>query len=202
MEWLPSLFAAHPLDLKAGLDRIVQSEIQQVHLDCMDGHFVPNITFGPSVIKAVKDYVPQLFRDVHLMLVHPEDFIEKYIESGAQRIFIHLEIDSISLKNSVEILQKSKIEWGFAIKPETPVSYLEVYSDWIVRTSRLLVMSVHPGFSGQTFIPQTYGRIQFIRKLFPTLELCVDGGVTPAIADNLADLGVESCVRGSNFFKG
>lgn len=201
MEWLPSLFAAHPLDLKAGLDRIVQSGIQQVHLDCMDGHFVPNITFGPSIIKGVKDYAPQLFRDVHLMLSHPEDFIEKYIESGAQRIYIHIEIDSISLKNSIKILQESKIEWGFAINPETPVTHLEAYSNWIQQTNRLLVMSVHPGFSGQTFIPQTYERIQFIRKVFPVLELCVDGGVTPAIANNLAKLGVASCVRGSNFFR-
>ena len=201
MEWLPSLFAAHPLDLKAGLDRIIQSGIPQVHLDCMDGHFVPNITFGPSIIKAVKDYAPQLFRDVHLMLAHPEDFIETYIESGAQRIFIHIEIDSISLENSVKILQQSKIEWGFAINPETLVTCLEAYSNWIAQTQRLLVMSVHPGFSGQTFIPQTYERIPFIKKSFPALELCVDGGVMPAIANNLAQLGVTSCVRGSNFFK-
>jgi len=200
MECLPSLFAAHPLDLKSGLDRVVQAGLKQVHLDCMDGHFVPNITFGPSVIKAVKEYAPQLFRDVHFMLAHPENFIERYIESGAQRIFIHLEINTVSLNNSVEMLQKSKIEWGFAINPETPVTYLEAYSDWIVKTQRLLVMSVHPGFSGQVFIPQTYERIQAIRKAFPTLDLCVDGGVTPAIANNLAKLGVGSCVRGSNFF--
>ena len=201
MEWLPSLFAAHPLDLKAGLDRILQSGIQQVHLDCMDGHFVPNITFGPSVIKAVKDYAPQLFRDVHLMLSRPEDFIEAYIESGAQRIFIPVEIHSTSLKNSVKILQKSKIEWGVGINPETPVTCLESYSNWIQQTNRLLIMSVHPGFSGQTFISQTYKRIPLIRELFPSLELCVDGGITPAIADNLKRLGVASCVRGSNFFR-
>ena len=201
MEWLPSLFAAYPLDLKAGLDRVIQSGVQQVHLDCMDGHFVPNITFGPSVVKAVKEYAPQLFRDVHLMLAHPEDFIETYIESGAQRIFIHVEIDPVSLKNSIKILQESKIEWGFAINPETPVTCLEAYSNWIQRTNHLLVMSVYPGFSGQTFIPQTYERIQFIKKSFPVLELCVDGGVTPAIANNLAKLGVASCVRGSSFFR-
>lgn len=201
MEWLPSLFAAHPLDLKAGLDRIVQAGIQQVHLDCMDGHFVSNITFGPNIIKAVKDYVPQVFRDIHLMLSHPENFIEKYIESGAQRVFVHIEIAPKALKTSVEILQKSKIEWGLAINPETPVTCLEAYSNWIKRTKRLLVMSVHPGFSGQTFIPQTYERIQAIRKIFPILELCVDGGITPIIADNLKQLGVTSCVRGSNFFK-
>ncbi len=201
MEWFPSLFAAHPLDLKAGLDRIIQAGIRQVHLDCMDGHFVPNITFGPSVIKAVRNYAPQLFRSVHLMLVRPEDFIEKYIESGAQRIFIHIEIDSNSLVDSVKILQASKIEWGFAINPRTSVACLEAYLRWVEQTSRLLIMSVSPGFSGQAFMPQTYKRIQAIKKLFPTLKLCVDGGITLAIADNLAKLGVASCVRGSDFFK-
>ena len=201
MEWAPSLFAAHPLDLKTGLDRIVQAGLNHVHLDCMDGHFVPNITFGPSVIKAVKNYVPRLFRDVHLMLAQPEDFIEKYIEAGAQRLFIHIEINSKSLRNSIEMLLKSKIEWGIAINPETSIACLEAYSDWILQTKCLLVMSVHPGFSGQAFIPQTYERIQEIRKVFPALEICVDGGVTPVIASNLEQLGVASCVRGSNFFK-
>ena len=101
----------------------------------------------------------------------------------------------------MEILQKSKIEWGFAINPETPVACLDTYVDCINHARRLLVMSVHPGFSGQVFIPQTYERIQAIRKAFPSLELCVDGGVTPTVADNLAELGVVSCVRGSDFFK-
>ena len=202
MECLPSLFAAHPLDLKAGLDSILQSGLQQVHLDCMDGHFVPNISFGPHIIKAVKNYVPQLFRDVHLMLSRPEDFIETYIESGAQRIFIHLEIDRISLKNSIKILQKNNtVSWGFAINPETSVTCLDAYADWINQTRRLLVMSVHPGFSGQMFMPQTYERVRIIRKIFPKIELCVDGGITSGIADNLEQLGVTSCVRGSNFFK-
>lgn len=201
MEWLPSLFAAHPLNLKEGLDLIVNANIQQVHLDCMDGHFVPNITFGPGVIKAVKQYTPHLFRDVHLMLSHPENFIESYIANGAQRVYVHLEIDSNSLNKSIEILKKSKCLWGFAINPETPISLLKVYLHEVEQIDRLLVMSVHPGFSGQTFIPETYDRIQEIRQLFPKLDLCVDGGITPNIAENLSQLGVSSCVRGSNFFK-
>ncbi len=200
MEYIPSLLAAHPLKLQEGLDYIIKSGLKQVHLDCMDGHFVPNIAFGPAVVNAVRKYAPQLFRDVHLMLSHPEDFIEKYVVSGAQRIFIHLELEKKSLESSIEILKKSKVLWGIAINPETPITYLESYLDYGFEIDRLLVMSVQPGFSGQKFLSKTYERVQAIKKRFPMLKLCVDGGITPVIANNLREMGVCGCIEGSSFF--
>lgn len=201
MEWLPSLLAANPLDFEAGLSKIEQAHLQQVHLDIMDGHFVPNISFGPAVVKMVSQKHPNLFRDVHLMLSHPENFIQKFIDVGAQRIFVHVEIKVKSLEKSFEILSNNKILWGLAINPETPISMLEKYKHLFLNMDRLLIMSVHPGFSGQTFIKDTVQRIKVLKNLYPTLSLCLDGGINKPLAEQLSPLGVNNFVAGSSFFE-
>ena len=201
MEWLPSILAADPLKLSAGLDKVVDRSLRSIHLDIMDGHFVPNISFGPSVVKAVKMRNPDLFRDVHLMLDQPEKFITKFIESGAQRIFIHCEISKDSFLKSLNLLEDSSIEWGLAINPDTPVDFLAQHRQWVEKMNRLLMMSVFPGFSGQSFIESTFERVKDVRKFFPDLEICVDGGVNETIANQLSELGISHFVVGSNFFK-
>lgn len=201
MEWLPSLLAANPLDFESGLKKIENTGIKQVHLDIMDGHFVPNISFGPAVVKMVMQTHPNLFRDVHLMLSHPEDFIQKFVDVGAQRIFIHLEINQKSLEKSVELLQQSKIPWGLAINPETPLSSLKAYRSILPSMDRLLIMSVHPGFSGQTFIEDTFQRVRDLRTTYPNLTLCLDGGINEQLAQKLLRLGINNFVVGSSFFR-
>lgn len=201
MEWLPSLLAANPLDFEAGLNKIEQANLQQVHLDIMDGHFVPNISFGPAVVKMVAQKHPNLFRDVHLMLSHPEDFIQKFIDVGAQRIFIHIEIAPQSLEKSLEILSQNKILWGLAINPETPISTLEKYKHLFSNMDRLLMMSVHPGFSGQSFIKDTFQRVKDLKNLYPTLALCLDGGINKLLAEELVLLGVNNFVVGASFYE-
>jgi ribulose-phosphate 3-epimerase len=201
MEWLPSLFAANPLYLGNALHQIATEGYTSVHIDVMDGHFVPNISLGLPVIAAIRAETPTLFRDVHLMLAHPEHFIDACIRQGAQRIFIPIEIDANALQASLHTLRASTIEWGFAINPETPLSALLAHKDAMMQSHRLLVMSVHPGFSGQTFIEATYERIRAIREQFPQLPLCVDGGIRPNIAERLAQCGVTSCVIGSYCFQ-
>lgn len=200
IKWYPSLLAADPLHLADGLKKIEQAQIHQVHLDIMDGHFVPNITLGPAIVAAVRKYSPQLFRDVHLMLSQPENFIPTFIENGAQNIFIHVEIAPKSLEKSIELLQKYDISWGFAINPETPTDQLQHYSMLLKETPKLLVMSVHPGFCGQSFVPNTWDRVQQLRQAFPTLELCLDGGVDDTIARRFMAVGVSNFVAGSHFF--
>lgn len=201
MEWLPSLLAANPLDFEAGLIKIEQADCGRVHLDIMDGHFVPNISFGPAVVKMVSQKHPNLFRDVHLMLSHPEDFIKKFIDVGAQRIFVHVEIEAEALEKSLEILSKNKVQWGLAINPETPVSTLEKYKHLFPGMNRLLVMSVHPGFSGQSFINDTFQRVKDLKNLYPTVQLCLDGGINKSLAEQLALLGVNNFVVGASFFE-
>ena len=144
---------------------------------------------------------PNLFRDVHLMLSKPEDFIQKFIDVGAQRIFIHVEIAPPSLEKSLEILSQNKILWGLAINPETPIAALEKYKKLFSSMDRLLVMSVHPGFSGQSFIKDTYQRIKDLKKLYPTVSLCLDGGINKLLAEQLAPLGVNNFVVGASFYE-
>ncbi len=201
MEWLPSLLAANPLNFESGLDKIEKANLKQVHLDIMDGHFVPNISFGPSVVQKIAKTHPTLFRDVHLMLSDPENFIQKFIDAGAQRIFIHLEIKTKSLEKSLELLQENKILWGFAINPETSLTYLENYKYILPKMNRLLVMSVHPGFSGQNFIVNSFERIKKLRENYPQLDLCLDGGINESLAQKLTSLGVNNFVIGSYFFQ-
>lgn len=202
VEWLPSLFAADPLNLSAGMDKIVNSNLNSVHLDIMDGHFVRNFSLGLNVVSAVKERYPNVFRDVHLMLQHPEDFIQKFIQAGAQRIFIHCEVPRKSLEESIDLLKESGIEWGIAINPETPLLILQSYSYHvpIMDMHRVLLMSVCPGLSGQPFIKDTVNRVRGLHKYFPQLEICVDGGINETIAQSLTKLGAFHFVVGSSFF--
>ncbi len=201
-EIIPSLFAADPLHYCEALKAVERFGCRRIHLDIMDGHFVPNISFGASVVAAVAKECPQLFREVHLMVQNPQQHFEAFIKkSGAQRLFIHIELAPEVLEETVRCLQSKAVDWGFAVNPETPLETLQVYKGWISNTQHLLLMSVHPGFCGQTFIEETYERIKELRECFPHLKLCIDGGIRTLEAQRLHELGVESVVMGSAFFK-
>ena len=201
LEIIPSLFAADPLRYREALEAVERSKCRRIHLDIMDGHFVPNISFGASVVAAVAKEFPRLFREVHLMVQNPQQHLEAFVKSGAQRLFIHIELAPEVLKEIVRCLQSEAVEWGFAVNPETSIETLQTYRDWISKTQRLLLMSVHPGFCGQTFIEGTYERIKELRMRFPHLKLCIDGGIRIQEAQRLQALGSESVVMGSAFFK-
>ena len=197
IKWFPSLLAANPLNFEAGIEQVVNQALQQVHLDIMDGHFVPNISFGPSVVKFIAQKYPALFLDVHLMLSNPENFIPIFVTNGAHRISIHVEIEKDSLYKSLNLLEKSNVLPGLAINPETPLDAITHYISYV---EHLLVMSVHPGFSGQTFLPTTYERVRKLRELYPDLSICLDGGITSTIASQFLPLGINSFVVGASFF--
>lgn len=192
--------AADPLQFKEGLEKVQAAGLEGVHLDIMDGHFVPNISFGPSVVRSVAQNYPALFRDVHLMLSNPEDFISTFVESGAQSITIHVEISPNALKSSLELLSNYGILYGLAINPETPLENLTPYLN--NGLDHLLVMSVHPGFSGQAFIQETYTRVQTLRQRYPELPLRLDGGINAQIAQDFLPMGVKDFVVGASFFRG
>ena len=200
-EIIPSLFAADPLRYCEALKAVERFGCRRIHLDIMDGHFVPNISFGTNVVAAVAKKFPQLFREVHLMIRNPQRHLETFIKSGAQRLFIHIELAPEVLKETVRCLQSEAVDWGFAVNPETPLETLQMYQDWISKTQHLLLMSVHPGFCGQTFIEETYERVKELRKHFPHLKLCIDGGIGMPEVQRLRVLGSESVVMGSSFFK-
>ena len=200
-EIIPSLFAADPLRYREALEVVERFGCRRIHLDIMDGHFVPNISFGANVIAAVAKEIPHLFREVHLMVQNPQQHIEAFIKSGGQRLFIHIELAPKVLDKTVDFLQSENADWGFAVNPETPLETLRMYQDWISNTQHLLLMSVHPGFCGQTFIENTYERVKELRSSFPHLKLCIDGGIRMQEAQCLQALGAESVVMGSAFFK-
>lgn len=199
-EIIPSLFAADPLHYCEALKAVERFGCRRIHLDIMDGHFVPNISFGTNVVAAVAKEFPRLFREVHLMVQKPQKHLEAFIKSGAQRLFIHIELAPGVLQETVRCLQSEAVDWGFAVNPETSIETLQTYRDWISKTQHLLLMSVHPGFCGQTFIEETYERIKELRVRFPHLKLCIDGGIRMPEAQRLQVLGAESVVMGSAFF--
>ena len=200
-EIIPSLFAADPLRYFDALKAVECFGCRRIHLDVMDGRFVPNISFGANVVAAVAKQTPYLFREVHLMVQNPQQHIEAFVKSGAQRLFIHIELTPEILEETVRSLQSEAVDWGFAVNPETSIETLQTYRDWISKTQHLLLMSVHPGFCGQTFIEETYERIKELRVRFPHLKFCIDGGIRTLEAQRLKALGAESVVIGSAFFK-
>ena len=199
-EIIPSLFAADPLHYFEALKVVERFGCRRIHLDVMDGHFVSNISFGANVVAAIAKQMPHLFREVHLMVQNPQHHIEAFIKSGAQRLFIHIELANNVLEETVRCLQSGNVDWGFAVNPETPLEILKMHQDWVLKTQYLLLMSVHPGFCGQTFIENTYERIKELRVCSPHLKLCIDGGIRTQEAQRLRKLGVESVVMGSAFF--
>ena len=197
----PSILSADFMNLEDEIRTIERGGAGYVHVDVMDGHFVPNISFGSNVVASVVKATPTLLCDVHLMVCEPQRWIEPFVKNGAKRLFIHIELASDVLKETVRRLQSENIEWGFAVNPETSIDILQTYREVLLRTRSLLLMSVHPGFCGQTFIENTFERVKEVRTRFPHLKICTDGGIRKQEARQLQALGVESVVMGSAFFK-
>lgn len=196
-DWLPSILAANPLYLADALDKIQRANLNKVHIDVMDGHFVPNICMGPDIVAAIRDHT-KMFRDVHLMLSNPQNLIETFICKGAQRITIHVELDSKIIQQCIEISTKNSIEMGLAINPGTNVNQLCPYLDQGIQ--HVIVMSVNPGFSGQKFIPSVLKKVQFLKERYPQLSICMDGGINAETAASCIQSGANACVVGAYFF--
>ncbi len=170
-----------------------------VHLDVMDGHFVPNITIGPLVVKAVKK-VASIPLDVHLMIEDPDKYIRDFTDSGADIITVHQEA-SVHLHRTVQNIKECGVKAGVSINPATPVSSIEIVLPYV---DMVLIMSVNPGFGGQKFIPEALAKIKQLKDILKgnnyKAEIEVDGGVN---IDNVADVvkaGADIVVMGSAFY--
>ncbi len=175
------------------------SEADYFHLDVMDGRFVPNITFGMPVIKALKKHAQKPF-DVHLMIVEPEKYIDAFADAGADILTIHQEV-SPHLHRSLQQIKAAGMKAGVSLNPSTPVSTLE---DLIEDIDLVLIMSVNPGFGGQKFIPRTYEKIRTLKKLITDRGaqtiIEIDGGVTVENAPLLVEAGADMLVAGNTVF--
>ena len=196
----PSLLSADFTDLKKDIDMINRSDADWLHMDVMDGVFVPNISFGFPVIKAVSGICKKPL-DVHLMIVQPERYILQTAQSGAMLMCVHYEACT-HLHRTIQEIHAAGMKAGVALNPSTPVQVLE---DVICDADLILLMSVNPGFGGQTFIENTIRKIDRLRHLIQAAEskalIEVDGGVQKETAPRLVKAGADVLVSGSYVFR-
>ena len=197
----PSILSADFSDLKTDIQMVNESEADWFHVDIMDGVFVPNISFGMPVLKSINQYATKTL-DVHLMIVNPEKYIEKFAELGSDILTIHYEVSKDTLSESLKAIKNNGMKAGLAINPDTDISVLEKY---IKEIDLVCVMGVFPGFSGQAFIEATYNRCKAVKELINKHKsgtlIEVDGGVTLDNAKKLIECGADVLVSGSHVFK-
>ena len=196
----PSLLSANFIDLKSDIEMINKSEADWLHLDIMDGVFVPNISFGFPVIEAVSKICTKSL-DVHFMIVHPEQYIEQTAKAGAMMMNVHYEACT-HLHRTIQQIHDAGMKAGVTLNPSTPVSVLE---DIICDVDMVLLMSVNPGFGGQKFIENTINKLARLRQLIEASGskalIEIDGGVQAETAPRLVKAGADILVSGSYVFK-
>ncbi|MBZ0205097.1 MAG: ribulose-phosphate 3-epimerase [Flavobacteriales bacterium] len=195
----PSLLSANFADLKSAVELVDGSPAPWLHLDVMDGVFVPNISFGFPVIKAIRPLTKKVF-DVHLMIVDPDPYITAFRDAGADRLTVHYETCN-HLHRTIQAIKAAGMKAGVAINPHTPVHLL---ADILADLDQVCLMSVNPGFGGQRFIPGTYRKLNALRELRnvhgSSLLIEVDGGVSEQNVADLAGHGADVLVAGNSVF--
>jgi len=196
----PSLLASDFLHLEKECQMLNESKADWFHLDVMDGRFVPNISFGMSVIKQLRKMTAKFF-DVHLMIVEPEKYVEEFKDAGANSLTVHQEACP-HLHRNIQQIKSLGMKAGVAINPATPVSLLQ---DIIRDVDMVLVMSVNPGFGGQSFIPHSIAKIAELKALIKntasSAKIEVDGGISLDNAAEILKAGADVLVAGSSIFK-
>ncbi len=196
----PSILSADFAHLADEIAKVTEAGADMIHVDVMDGHFVPNFTIGPPIVKAIRK-VTRLPLDVHLMMTNPEDFISDFIKAGSNYITVHVETCP-HLHRTIQSIKEEGVKAGVTLNPATPLSSLE---EILGEVDLLLIMSVNPGFGGQSFIPSVLEKLRRARKMIDErgakVELEIDGGVKVENIADMAQAGADIFVSGSAIFQ-
>ena len=196
----PSILAADFGNLSRDCDLVNKSNADWFHLDVMDGLFVPNISFGMPIVRSIRKMTKKPL-DVHLMIIEPERYIDKFVDIGSDILTVHIEATS-HMDNILDKIKNSSIKSGIAINPDTPINKLE---DYISKVDLVCLMGVHAGFGGQKFIEKTFDRLVELKSLINSKNssalIEIDGGVDNTNSKKLKSLGADILVAGSYIFK-
>ncbi|BEP29462.1 ribulose-phosphate 3-epimerase [Helicovermis profundi] len=196
----PSILSADFANLLDDVKKVENAGVEYLHIDIMDGHFVPNISFGPIVMNALKGKTKLVF-DVHLMIENPDNYIEEFVKAGADIITVHVETCT-HLHRTIQKIKSYGIKAGVSLNPATSVFTIE---EILPELDMVLLMSVNPGFGGQSFIESTFEKIKKVRTLITRenldIDIEVDGGINPSNVKMVVDSGANVIVAGSAIFK-
>lgn len=195
----PSILNINNLDLKNDIQVAAQAGIKRFHIDIMDGHFVPNLSFGPQVVSDFKKTFPKLEAEVHLMSNKPEIMVPAFVKAGTDLMLLHYEaMDTAELNKWIDYLKQHQVRVGLVLNPDTPLTVLPPF---IPKIDQLLIMTVYPGFGGQKFIAESCEKIRQAKVMLASkISVEVDGGINRQTAKLAQEAGAEIFVAGSYLF--
>ena len=196
----PSLLACDFAHLAEEIRKVEEAGADWLHVDVMDGHFVPNLTMGPVVVDAIRR-VSRIPLDVHLMVDHPQQWLQPFLDVGVHYLTVHVEAPGLKqpavLRNSLETIRKAKVGAGLSLRPKTDAESVRPFLD---RVDLILVMSVEPGFGAQAFMPQVVPKVRMLRQWFSG-HLAVDGGINAKTGEQMREAGANVLVAGTYVFR-